>query len=87
MSDRNDGSAGTATSKGGRPEPAKLGRFARMNRYFRQVVAEMRKVVWPTRAQLITYTTVVIVFVVVFAVAVLLIDIGSARLAGIVFGG
>jgi preprotein translocase subunit SecE len=87
MSERNDGSSGTTTSKGGRPEPEKLGRFARMSRYFRQVVAEMRKVVWPTRSQLITYTGVVIVFVVVFAAAVLLVDLGMARLAGIVFGG
>jgi len=87
MSEHGDGSAGTATSRGGRPEPAKVGRFARIARYFRQVVAEMRKVVWPTRAQLITYTTVVIVFVVVFALAVLLVDLGMARLAGIVFGG
>jgi preprotein translocase subunit SecE len=87
VSERNDGSAGTATSKGGRPEPATLGRLARISRYFRQVVAEMRKVVWPTRAQLITYTAVVIVFVVVFALAVLLVDLGMARLAGIVFGG
>ncbi len=87
MSERSDGSAGTTTSKGGRTEPAKLGRFARIARYFRQVVAEMRKVVWPTRSQLITYTAVVIVFVVVFALAVLLVDVGMARLAGIVFGG
>jgi preprotein translocase subunit SecE len=86
VTEHGDGSAGTATSRGGHPE-AKLGRFARISRYFRQVVAEMRKVVWPTRPQLITYTTVVIVFVVVFAVAVLLVDLGMARLAGIVFGG
>ena len=31
--------------------------------FYRQVVAELRKVIWPTRAELITYTTVVIVFV------------------------
>ena len=31
--------------------------------FYRQVVAELRKVIWPTRKELITYTTVVIVFV------------------------
>ena len=38
---------------------------ARVSLFYRQVVAELRKVVWPTRKELITYTTVVIVFVLV----------------------
>ena len=33
--------------------------------FFRQVVAELRKVVWPTQQQLITYFFVVLVFVIV----------------------
>ena len=33
--------------------------------FYRQVVAELRKVVWPTQQQLITYFFVVMVFVVV----------------------
>jgi preprotein translocase subunit SecE len=33
--------------------------------FYRQVVAELRKVVWPTRQQLITYFWVVLVFVLV----------------------
>ena len=32
-------------------------------RFLREVVAELRKVIWPGRRELITYTTVVIVFV------------------------
>ena len=35
----------------------------RLALFYRQIVAELRKVVWPTRNQLTTYTTVVIVFV------------------------
>jgi len=31
--------------------------------FYRQVVAELRKVVWPTQQQLVTYFIVVIVFV------------------------
>jgi preprotein translocase subunit SecE len=31
--------------------------------FVRQVVAELRKVIWPTRSELITYTTVSLVFV------------------------
>jgi len=38
---------------------------ARVSLFYRQVLAELRKVIWPTRKELITYTTVVIVFVLV----------------------
>ncbi len=34
-------------------------------RFYRQVLAELRKVVRPTRRELITYTSVVIVFVLI----------------------
>jgi preprotein translocase subunit SecE len=33
--------------------------------FYRQVVAELRKVIWPTRKDLITYTVVVLVFVLI----------------------
>lgn len=33
--------------------------------FVRQVVAELRKVIWPTRRQLITYTVVSLVFVLI----------------------
>ena len=36
--------------------------------FFRQIVAELRKVIWPNRKQMVTYTTVVLVFV-IFTVA------------------
>jgi len=44
--------------------------------FVRQVVAELRKVVWPTREQLGTYFTVVLVFVVFMIAIVSLIDFG-----------
>ena len=37
----------------------KLGLFARVGLFYRQVVSELTKVVWPTRNQLTTYTAVV----------------------------
>jgi len=37
----------------------KLGLFARVGLFYRQVVNELTKVVWPTRNQLTTYTAVV----------------------------
>ncbi|MSY89685.1 MAG: preprotein translocase subunit SecE, partial [Actinobacteria bacterium] len=47
----------------------KLGLFARVGLFYRQIVSELSKVVWPTRKQLSTYTAVVMVFV-TFIIAV-----------------
>ena len=55
--------------KKGRPTPtrdrkdSRVGFFARIWRFLKEVVAELRKVIWPTRKQMITYTAVVLVFV------------------------
>ncbi|MDO8308446.1 MAG: preprotein translocase subunit SecE [Actinomycetota bacterium] len=46
---------------------ARGGVFARLALFIRQVVAELRKVIWPTRKELVAYTTVVIIFVLVMA--------------------
>ena len=78
----------TSTPERGHPsDPSNPGFFGRITRFFRQVAAEMRKVVWPTRSQLITYTAVVIVFVLVFSFMVLGFDLGIAKLTSTVFGG
>jgi preprotein translocase subunit SecE len=44
--------------------------------FIRQSVAELRKVVWPTRQQLVTYWTVVLVFVLFMIAVISLIDLG-----------
>jgi preprotein translocase subunit SecE len=54
--------------------------------FYRQIIAELRKVVWPTRSDLITYTTVVIVFVVVIIAIVAALDAGIGRAVQAVFG-
>ena len=46
-----------------RDREAKKSLPARISLFYRQVLAELRKVIWPTRKELITYTTVVIFFV------------------------
>ena len=56
------------------------------DRALRQVVAELRKVVWPTQQQLITYFFVVLVFVIVVMAIVTLLDLGFGRLAFWMFG-
>ena len=39
--------------------------FARMALFIRQVIAELRKVVTPTRKELVSFTVVVLVFVII----------------------
>ena len=55
--------------------------------FYRQVVAELRKVVWPTQEQLVTYFFVVMVFVIVMMTLVSLLDLGFGKLAFEVFAG
>ena len=52
----------------------KAGIFARLALFVRQVLAELHKVVWPTRPQLVNYTIVVLLFVVFMAVVVGVMD-------------
>ena len=63
------------------------GLFARIALFVRQVVAELKKVVYPTRPDLITYTTVVLVFVAVVMAFVTVLDLGIGRLTFWIFGG
>ncbi|MER7395823.1 preprotein translocase subunit SecE [Streptomyces sp. NPDC047117] len=63
----------------------KKGPLARLALFYRQIIAELRKVVWPTRNQLSTYTTVVIVFVVIVIGLVTVIDLGIKEVVDYVF--
>jgi preprotein translocase subunit SecE len=78
----------TATPE--RARPAKKegagGPIARTSLFYRQVVAELRKVIWPTREQLTTYWTVVLVFVLVVIGIVSLLDLGIGWLTFKIFG-
>jgi preprotein translocase subunit SecE len=64
----------------------KPGLGARIALFYRQVVAELRKVIWPTRKELITYTWVVIVFVAMMAAIVGVLDFVFGRAVLAVFG-
>ena len=54
--------------------------------FLRQVVAELRKVIWPTRNELVTYTAAALVFVVILSTIVLTLDYGFTKLMFWVFG-
>jgi preprotein translocase subunit SecE len=66
---------------------ARRGPFARIALFLRQVVAELRKVVTPTRRELVTYTAVVLGFVVVMMAIVYALDFGFSALVVFLFGG
>jgi preprotein translocase subunit SecE len=64
----------------------KLGPFARVGLFYRQIVSELAKVVWPTRKQLTTYTAVVLVFVTFVIAVVSIFDLVITKLVFWVFG-
>ena len=53
--------------------------------FYRQVVAELRKVVWPTQEQLVTYFTVVLFFVVVMMAIIAGLDLAFGKLVFSIF--
>ena len=77
---------GTAPEKPARPgRPAKPERTTPLL-YVRQVIAELRKVIWPTRKELVTYTTVAIVFILVMTAIVTGLDYAFTKLVFEIFG-
>ena len=69
--------AGRVTKREGRTTPAL---------FFRQMVGELRKVIWPTRSMLVTYTVVCLVFVVFMVIIVTSLDYGFTKLVFALFG-
>jgi preprotein translocase subunit SecE len=55
--------------------------------FLRQVLAELRKVVWPTQQQLVTYFFVVLVFVIVVMALVTVLDLVFGKLVFELFTG
>ena len=53
--------------------------------FIQQVVSELSKVVWPTKKQMITYTSVVLVFVVILVAAVWGFDLGVGKVMDWIF--
>jgi preprotein translocase subunit SecE len=76
-------SRGTAVRE---DRPGKGSLPSRFVRFLREVVAELRKVIWPTRNQLVTYTIVVLVFVSFMVALVSLLDFLFGRGVLFLFG-
>jgi len=77
---------GTTMTESTEQVAEKLGLFARVGLFYRQIVSELTKVVWPTRKQLSTYTAVVMVFVTFVIAVVSIFDLVITKLVFWVFG-
>ena len=73
------------TEKRDKPGPAKKDRTSPAL-FLRQVMAELRKVIWPTRRELRTYTIVAMMFILVMVVIVTSLDYAFTKLVFWAFG-
>jgi preprotein translocase subunit SecE len=64
--------APAAASSGGRGARSRNDRKHRTSpiQYYREIVSELRKVIWPSRQELLTYTAVVLIFVTIMVLIV-----------------
>ena len=62
------------------------GFFIRIGLAFKNMAAELKKVTWPSRKELVNYSIVVIVFMVLMAVVVGLLDLGASQLVQALIG-
>ncbi|MGY2128715.1 preprotein translocase subunit SecE [Blastococcus sp. SYSU DS0617] len=81
-----DGEGTRSRAAAERARADEIRRKRSIGRFLREVVAELRKVIWPGRRELITYTTVVIVFVAFMVALVAGMDLLFSRGVIAVFG-
>lgn len=60
------------------------GFFKRIAHAIQNTIAELKKVTWPSRKDLINYTTIVLVFMVLMAIVVGLLDLGATELISLI---
>ncbi|WP_298744881.1 preprotein translocase subunit SecE [uncultured Microbacterium sp.] len=77
---------GDVVASSGVPREKKLNFFQRIALFIRQVFAELRKVVTPTRQELVKFTAVVLGFVVVMMAIVYGLDLLFTWVVQVVFG-
>ena len=71
--------------KGAKP-PKGPGPWSRLVQYYREIINELRKVIWPGRREMYTYVVVVLVFVVVVTAIVASLDYGLTKAVLGIFG-
>lgn len=61
-------------------EVKKAGLGTRIKKYFKECKAEVKKVTWPTKDQLVHNTGIIIVFVAIVTIILSLLDVGFTKL-------
>jgi preprotein translocase subunit SecE len=59
----------------------------KLKKYFKETIAEMRKMTWPTKDELIGSTIVVVVVSVVLSAFIFVVDQGLTAAINAIFGG
>jgi preprotein translocase subunit SecE len=84
--ERDADDAGKKAKKAKKSDEPSSNPFVFVFNYLKQVVAELRKVIWPNRKQMGSYTSVVLAFLVFMVTLIGLVDLGLAKLVLWVFG-
>ncbi|MGQ0742941.1 MAG: preprotein translocase subunit SecE [Acidimicrobiales bacterium] len=69
-----------------RPAPRPASERLSPAEYFRQVRSELRKVAWPTRAEVVSFTIVVLVALIVFTAVIFGLDSAFGKAVVFLFG-
>jgi preprotein translocase subunit SecE len=85
-SDADDSGKAKKAKKAKKSDEPSSNPFVFVITYLRQVVGELRKVIWPNRKQMSSYTSVVLAFLVFMVTFIGLVDLGLAKLVMLVFG-
>jgi preprotein translocase subunit SecE len=83
---KSDGKGAPTPSRAATTAAPRPNMFARFGLFLREVVAELRKVIWPNRNQMVTYTIVVIIFVSFMVAFVAGLDVLFAKGVLAIFG-
>ncbi|MFO7296062.1 MAG: preprotein translocase subunit SecE [Clostridia bacterium] len=67
--------AKSARTKAETKVPVRKNRLAKIGKFFRDVISEVKKVSWPDRKELVNATIAAIVFIVIFAIVVGIVDL------------
>lgn len=67
-------------------KPAKKERAKKLQigKFFREVFGELKKMTWPTRKELVSYTFTVLAFIAIFAVIIGLLDLAFGKGLGLI---
>lgn len=77
---------GAVKSQGGKAPVVKKQTAANLKKFLKGAWSELKKVHWPNRRELVTFTSVVLTAVLIVAVLLFVIDAGLSRLLGFILG-